>query len=103
MCGRVRLSSDYSEIKIRLKFAPDAPGAELRARLEQAADRADARGDPLGRRQARAQDDEVEFHSSLGEGRQAPVLDLQRARRGFRDQAFVSRRLEMGPPLPRRD
>ena len=23
MCGRVRLSSDYSEIKIRLKFAPD--------------------------------------------------------------------------------
>ena len=25
MCGRVRLSSDYSEIKIRLKFAPDSP------------------------------------------------------------------------------
>jgi putative SOS response-associated peptidase YedK len=25
MCGRVRLSSDYSEIKIRLKFAPNAP------------------------------------------------------------------------------
>jgi len=25
MCGRVRLSSDYSEIKIRLKFAPDTP------------------------------------------------------------------------------
>ena len=25
MCGRVRLSSDYSEIKIRLKFAPDLP------------------------------------------------------------------------------
>jgi putative SOS response-associated peptidase YedK len=25
MCGRVRLSSDYSEIKIKLKFAPDAP------------------------------------------------------------------------------
>jgi putative SOS response-associated peptidase YedK len=25
MCGRVRLSSDHSEIKIRLKFAPDAP------------------------------------------------------------------------------
>ena len=24
VCGRVRLSSDYSEIKIRLKFAPDA-------------------------------------------------------------------------------
>jgi putative SOS response-associated peptidase YedK len=25
MCGRVRLASDYSEIKIRLKFASDAP------------------------------------------------------------------------------
>jgi hypothetical protein len=25
MCGRVRLSSDYSEIKIRLKFDLDAP------------------------------------------------------------------------------
>jgi hypothetical protein len=25
MCGRVRLANDYSEIKIRLKFAPDAP------------------------------------------------------------------------------
>jgi len=25
MCGRVRLMSDYSEIKIRLKFAPDTP------------------------------------------------------------------------------
>ena len=30
MCGRVRLSSDYSEIKIRLKFAPNlvAPNFE---------------------------------------------------------------------------
>ena len=26
MCGRVRLSSDYSEIKIRLKFAPNSVG-----------------------------------------------------------------------------
>jgi putative SOS response-associated peptidase YedK len=25
MCGRVRLATDYSEIKIRLKFAPDSP------------------------------------------------------------------------------
>jgi putative SOS response-associated peptidase YedK len=25
MCGRVRLSSDYSEIRIRLKLAPDSP------------------------------------------------------------------------------
>jgi hypothetical protein len=25
MCGRVHLANDYSEIKIRLKFAPNAP------------------------------------------------------------------------------
>jgi putative SOS response-associated peptidase YedK len=25
MCGRVRLASDYSEIKIGLNFAPDSP------------------------------------------------------------------------------
>src|ERR1700722_4787892 len=31
MCGRVRLSSDYSEIKIRLKFAPDAPAPNFEA------------------------------------------------------------------------
>jgi putative SOS response-associated peptidase YedK len=29
MCGRVRLSSDYSEIKIKLKFDLGAPGAQL--------------------------------------------------------------------------
>jgi hypothetical protein len=29
MCGRVRLSSDYSEIKINLKFDPASPGAKL--------------------------------------------------------------------------
>jgi hypothetical protein len=31
MCGRVRLTSDYSEIKIRLKFAPDAPAPNYEA------------------------------------------------------------------------
>jgi putative SOS response-associated peptidase YedK len=31
MCGRVRLSSDYSEIKIRVKFAPDAPAPNFEA------------------------------------------------------------------------
>jgi putative SOS response-associated peptidase YedK len=30
MCGRVRLSSDYSEIKIRLKFAPNAPAPNFK-------------------------------------------------------------------------
>jgi hypothetical protein len=29
MCGRVRLARDYSEIKIRLEFAPDAPESLL--------------------------------------------------------------------------
>ena len=31
MCGRVRLDNDYSEIKIRLKFAPDAPAPNYEA------------------------------------------------------------------------
>jgi putative SOS response-associated peptidase YedK len=30
MCGRVRLSSDYSEIKIKLKFASDAPAPNFK-------------------------------------------------------------------------
>ena len=31
MCGRVRLSSDYSEIKIRLKFVANAPAPNFEA------------------------------------------------------------------------
>ena len=31
MCGRVRLSSDYSDIKIRLKFAPNSVAPNLTA------------------------------------------------------------------------
>jgi putative SOS response-associated peptidase YedK len=31
MCGRVRLSNDYSEIKIRLRFDAEAPAPNLRA------------------------------------------------------------------------
>jgi putative SOS response-associated peptidase YedK len=31
MCGRVRLDNDYSEIKISLKFAPDAPAPNYEA------------------------------------------------------------------------
>ena len=31
MCGRVRLSSDYSEIKIKLKFAANAPAPNFEA------------------------------------------------------------------------
>jgi len=29
MCGRARLASDYSEIKIRLKFASNAPAPRI--------------------------------------------------------------------------
>jgi putative SOS response-associated peptidase YedK len=31
MCGRVRLANDYSEIKIRLKFAPDSSAPNYEA------------------------------------------------------------------------
>jgi hypothetical protein len=31
MCGRVRLSSDYSEIKIKLKFDPTSPAPNYAA------------------------------------------------------------------------
>ena len=31
MCGRVRLSSDYSEIKIKLKFDPASPAPNYAA------------------------------------------------------------------------
>jgi hypothetical protein len=51
----LRLFRNQNPAQVR----PRCSGAELRARLEQAADRADARGDPFGGRQARAQDDEV--------------------------------------------
>jgi hypothetical protein len=45
MCGRVRLSSDYSEIKIRLKFDPASPAPTYAADWKQAADRTHAGGD----------------------------------------------------------
>jgi hypothetical protein len=76
MCGRVRLSSDYSEIKIRLKFAPDGPAPNF------APDWNKPPTEPMlvairsvdGKRAPRMI--EVGAHSSLGERRQAPVLDL---------------------------
>jgi hypothetical protein len=48
MCGRVRLDNDYSEIKIRLKFAPDAPAPNYEADYNKATDYADAGGDAIG-------------------------------------------------------
>ena len=91
------LLRNQNQIEIRSDFA----GAELRGRLEQAADRADARRHPFHGRRARAEDDEVGAHSALVEGQQASILHDQRAVGGFQDQARVPRRLEMGSALPR--
>ena len=52
ICGRVRLSSDYSEIKIRLKFAPDAPAPNFEPDWNKPPTATDAGRHPLGRRQA---------------------------------------------------
>src|SRR6516165_2364020 len=101
MCGRVRLSSDYSEIKIRLKFAPNSvapnfapdwnkpPTAPMLVAIR-SVDR------------TRAEDDEVGPHSPLGQRRQASIFDLQRARRGIYDQTCISGWLDARPALPRR-
>ena len=67
MCGRVRLSSDYSEIKIKLKFDLDAPAPNFERGLEQAPDGADAGGHPLGRWQAHAENDAMGTSAALGE------------------------------------
>jgi hypothetical protein len=48
VCGRVRLANDYSEIKIRLKFAPDAPAPNYEADYNKPPTNADAGGDALG-------------------------------------------------------
>ena len=91
------LFRNQNQIEIRSDFG----GTELRGRLEQATDRADARRHPFHGRRARAEDDEMGAHSALGEGQQASILHDQRAVGGFQDQARVPRRLEMGPALPR--
>ena len=74
------LLRNQNQIEIRSDFA----GAELRGRLEQAADRADARRHPFHGRRARAEDDEVGAHSALVEGQQASILHDQRAVEDFR-------------------
>jgi hypothetical protein len=78
MCGRVRLVSDYSEIKIRLKFAPDTLAPNFEADWNKPPHGADARCDPFAGRQTSAQDDEVGPHSPLVERRQATVNALAR-------------------------
>ena len=52
MCGRVRLSTDYSEIKIGLNFNSAAPAPNMEASWNHAAGRADVGCDLHGGRQA---------------------------------------------------
>jgi hypothetical protein len=42
MCGRARLSSDVSEIKIAFGIPPERPAPNIRAELERGADRSAA-------------------------------------------------------------
>ena len=103
MCGRVRLSSDYSEIKIKLKFAPDsvAPNFEADWNKPPTTPMLVAIRSEDGKRDY-PEDDEVGSHSSLVERRQASVFDLQRPIGRFQDQALVPRAMEVGPAMPRR-
>jgi hypothetical protein len=69
-------------------------GAELRGRLEQAADGADAGRGPIGGRQARPEDDALGPPFALGEGRENLILDVQRQIGRLHDEAGVSRCLQ---------
>ena len=101
MCGRVRLSSDYSEIKIKLKFDPTSPAPNY------AADWNKPPTEPMlvairsvdGARTPKMMKWGLIPHWSKDSKLQYSTD--QRAVRGFQDQACVPRRLEMGPALPR--
>jgi len=84
MCGRVRLSSDYSEIKIRLKFAPNfepdwnkPPTAPMLIAVRS------------------VNSERVPKMMKWG------LIPLQRARRGIYDQTCISGCLEARPTMPR--
>ena len=102
MCGRVRLSSDYSEIKIKLKFDLDAPAPNFE-REWNSADPTDAGRHPFGRGQAHAQDDAVGPSSALGEGREDFLLDFQCESRGIHGEAGLQGCVEKRPALSCRD
>ena len=78
MCGRVRLSSDYSEIKIRLKFAANAPAPNFEAEWNLPPTRPmlvacrSIEGERVPKMMKWGLD------SPLGERRQAAILDVQR-------------------------
>src|SRR5262249_10656578 len=86
MCGRVRLSSDYSEIKIRLKFAPHS----IAPNFEQDWNKPPTAPMLVAIRRAYTEDNEVGADSPLGKRRQASIFDLQRACRRIHDQTCIS-------------
>ena len=57
--------------------------------MEFAADRTCARCDPLGRRQAHAEDDALGTSAALGEGRKDLLFDVQRPSGGVHDKTSV--------------
>jgi hypothetical protein len=71
MCGRVRLGSDHSDIKIRMKFAPNSVAPNF------------------------------ERHPSLGQRRQNGLLNLQRKISGIRYQARLQGSVEIRATLSR--
>jgi hypothetical protein len=100
MYGRVRLSSDYSEIKIKLKFDPTSPAPNY------AADWNKPPTEPMlvairsmdGARVPKMMKWGLIPHWSKDSKLQYSTIN---ARGGSQDQAGVPRRLEMGPTLPR--
>src|SRR5262245_43904753 len=101
MCGRVRLSSDYSEIKIRLKFAPHsiAPNFEQDWNKPPTAPMLVAIRSVNGERIPKtmkwgliphwAKDDRLQY------------FDLQRACRRIHDQTRISRCVEAWSAMSR--
>ena len=85
MCGRVRLSSDYSEIKIQLKFAPNsvAPNFEPDWNKPPTAPMLVAIRSVDGERVPKMM--KWGSDSPLGERRQTPIFDLQRSCIGIYD------------------
>jgi hypothetical protein len=58
MCGRVRLNKNYSGIKFRLKFAPDAPAPSHVVGHDKPTHRPNLSHPPPGR--ARAEGEEID-------------------------------------------
>jgi putative SOS response-associated peptidase YedK len=75
MCGRVRLSSDYSEIKIRLKFDLDAPAPNFEPDWNKPPTAPMLVAICSVRRQTHPEDDEVGLNPAVGQGREDSIFD----------------------------